>query len=531
MRIGLQNAWRRCALIATWGLSLWALQPSPVQAADAVGAMKPSQGCADLAGRTAPSSAFALPTGSARITEAVMMNADAKTGMPAFCRVRGAISAKDPNDPSILFQVNLPNTWNRKTVEYGGGGTNGVVIEATGPFAGGGGAVTPALARGYVTYGGDSGHQGPGREFFFNPQALANYSHEAIKRDKDFVSWLVRAYYGVDARRNYHIGGSKGGQEGLQAVQRYFADFDGVVAYYPAAENQALQLGWNRLWHFAFDPPGGALNKAKQALLKSAVMAACDGLDGAKDGIVSNPAACATTFKVASLRCPQGQDAGDGCLSDRQIAALEQAARRFDFAWPMPNGVQSIGPWPALIGGDLNLWFGDGVDGSQQAFYRWPAAGPEAVQSTGVDRGAWDTAVMPIASVYDASNPDIDGFHAKGGKLLLVQGTTDMLVPTAMTTDYFGALTRRYGADLSRFVRYYIAPGYGHGGGAFKVQWDSLAALDAWVEAGTPPVDPVAVDGNPGSGGRSRPLCEYPTWPKYKGAGSIDQAGSFVCAR
>jgi hypothetical protein len=55
------------------------------------------------------------------------------------------------------------------------------------------------------------------------------------------------------------------GQEGLQAVQRYYADFDGVVSYYPAAQSQSLGLAWNRLWHSAFNTPGGALNTAKQA--------------------------------------------------------------------------------------------------------------------------------------------------------------------------------------------------------------------------------------------------------------------------
>ncbi len=42
-------------------------------------------------------------------------------------------------------------------------------------------------------------------------------------------------------------GGSNGGHEGLVAAQRYGADYDGVIAYYPAAQNLALVLSWFRM--------------------------------------------------------------------------------------------------------------------------------------------------------------------------------------------------------------------------------------------------------------------------------------------
>lgn len=88
----------------------------------------------------------------------------------------------------------------------------------------------------------------------------------------------------------------------------------------------------------------------------------------------------------------------------------------------------------------------------------------------------------------------------------------------------------RWHAHLAAFTRYYMVPGYGHGNGAFNMSWDSLAALDAWVEMGTAPAAPVAVDANPESGGRQRPLCEYPTWPRYRGMGDPADADNFECA-
>ena len=75
----------------------------------------------------------------------------------------GAIAPVDPNAPPIRFQVNLPTHWNGRSVQYGGGGFNGVLITglALVPRAP---STTPApLAHGFVTYGTDSGHQNASR--------------------------------------------------------------------------------------------------------------------------------------------------------------------------------------------------------------------------------------------------------------------------------------------------------------------------------------------------------------------------------
>jgi len=486
----------------------------------------PARACAALAGAVIPVRAFDLPTGEGAVREATLIAPSDEARTPEYCRVRGEIAAASAADPVIMFQVNLPTRWNAKTVQHGGGGLNGVVIEATGAFAGGGGEVAPALAQGYVTYGSDSGHQGATRDFYDNAQAFANYSHEAVKRSFDLMQAVVVRYYGAAPRRNYHIGGSKGGQEALQAAQRYYADFDGVVSYYPAMQNQSLQLSWNRMWHYAFNNTGGALDASAQTLLRDAVMRTCDTLDGAADGIVSDLRGCAQRFDVSVLRCPSGR-AANGCLSDAQIAALNAAASILTFQHPMPNGVAVAGPWPIYNGGDLETWFGTGVDGSQQAFFRSSAARPEWAAS--VDQATWAENVLRTAQVYDASNPNLDGFRARGGRIILVQGTTDMLVPPSMTDRYFEALQARYDEGLRDFARYYVVPGYGHGGGAFTSSWDALSALDAWVEAGAPPAAPVTVDRRAPTH-RARPLCEYPSWPRYGGSGSLDEAASFVCA-
>ena len=72
-------------------------------------------------------------------------------------------------------------------------------------------------------------------------------------------------------------------------------------------------------------------------------------------------------------------------------------------------------------------------------------------------------------------------------------------------------------------------PGFGHGFGPFNAKIDSLTALQAWVERGQAPAGLTAIDGNPNAS-RSRPLCEWPKWPKFTGApGGEGNASSFAC--
>jgi Tannase and feruloyl esterase len=81
---------------------------------------------------------------------------------------------------------------------------------------------------------------------------------------------------------------------------------------------------------------------------------------------------------------------------------------------------------------------------------------------------------------------------------------------------------------VDSFVRFYEVPGLGHAvSSTFNATWDSLTALDQWVEDGQAPKGQVTTD-TAGVPGRTRPLCDYPKWPRYIG-GDVNSAGSFRC--
>ncbi|MEJ5979175.1 tannase/feruloyl esterase family alpha/beta hydrolase [Novosphingobium sp. PS1R-30] len=496
--------------------------------------------CAALVDLVVPASAIGLPSGGARIGTASVFSAEAD--LPETCRVNGAILPATPGAPQITFQINLPRAWNEKAVQFGGGGFNGFLVDGLRSLPGvvaGVADVPNPLARGFATFGSDGGHLVANpfdASFARNTEARENYMGAAVKRLHDAAVAVVGAYYGKAPRRLYYAGGSKGGHEALVAAQRYGADFDGAIAYYPAKDSVGLILGWGALTKAAYGPGGGALSPVKQAFVHRAVLAACDGLDGLADGVIANTAACEAAISPVSLACPAASAPAGDCLDPSEVAALAVASRRTVYPYPLANGVASIGPFPVLSEGSLDqTWLSAGGraatlyeqlnNGIARNFWTNDAA-------AGLDRldlAALRSVIEAHSRASDATSTDLEAFRRHGGKLILVQGTTDMLVPPAATTDYYRRLAGRYGEAVEGLARYFIQPGYGHGNGPFTLSWDSLGALDAWVETGRFPAAPVATDGNAATRGRQMPLCAYPLFARFTG-GDPRAATSFRCA-
>jgi len=495
----------------------------------------PAQACAALAGMAIPADQMRLPSAGALVQSATLMPA-VTNGDPENCRVRGQVISLDSTAPAINFQVNLPSTWTRRSMQLGGGGFNGTLITGNGNVPGttGANAPTTPLRRLYATYGSDGGTSvgtAPQGSYGLNAAAFANYGGESVKRTYDAAQAIIRTYYGESPKHRYYAGGSKGGHEGLVAAQRYGDDYDGVIAYYPAKHNLFLIYGWENIRR-AVAAPGGALSVAKQNLLLNALNQACDALDGLADGVIANRAACDRTFDVATLMCPGGGDTGDGCLSAAQIRTVRTAASKVALPYPEANGGTTTGPFPVLHGGNLvgNLggygFFNTGV--ITYWYLKNPAATPADI--SGFDFVAHRADVEAVDKLYSATSTNIDRFLSGGGKLILVQGTIDMLVPPSATDPYYQALVDRYQGRIRNTVRYYVQPGYGHGNGNFGLSYDSLTALDDWVTKGVAPANQVAYDGNAATAGRAMPLCEFPAWPRYTGTGDPKLATSFQCA-
>src|SRR5262245_56034745 len=310
--------------------------------------------CAPLKDLSIPASAIGLPTSGAVVQTAVTVGAsDQGNANGDFCKVVGIVKPKNPGSSNLEFEVNLPFNWNRRVLQMGGGGYDGSLVTGLTPFT-----LQPAntptpLKQGYVTLGSDGGHkgaQGFDGNFGMDDEALINFGKESVKKAHDAAMAVIKKAYGRAPERFYFIGGSQGGHEALDAAARYPQDYDGVVAHYPAYNVTMLHLGSLNVGRALYADGGAAwINPKKVKLIDDAVYAKCDGLDGVKDGIISNVAGCNAAFDIKALRCPNGADAGDTCLSDAQLKAVATSTSDYKPGFAIA-GMDTFPKWALLEG-------------------------------------------------------------------------------------------------------------------------------------------------------------------------------------
>ena len=512
--------------------------------------------CGRLKSLSLPSDAIALPTRGAHVTSAKLTH----TGAMEFCRVLGEIHSVDPAAQPIRFEVNLPSQWNRKALQFGGGGFDGSLALSDGLGVQEVGIrrdPTP-LERGFATFGSDSGHHHrylllPDKynalkaDFAANPEERLNFAHDGLKKTHDVATFLIKSRYGSPATRTYFIGGSTGGREAYFVTQLWPEDYDGVLGAYAGWNQVQLDLQFLRVSQAEYRPGDkntrGWLPTSKTRLVARKVMEACDALDGVKDGIISDPAGC--HFDLKTLACPAGSRSKQ-CLTPGELQTFEVFRTEQRTASPLNHGVQSIPGFNVTAGTDLtgsmgllrhpfhppifplNSFYyvvGDGV----LRFFLTNDPHFDALTFNTTTGGAYAKDLLPQSVASDASDTDLTRFAHHGGKFLMLHGTTDATIPTNASVEFYGMLEARMGqAALDQFMRFYLIPGYGHSRGVFNAGFDGLGVLDRWVESGQPPTNLVVIDNNKATAGRSRPLCEFPKWPRYV-SGDPNLAASFAC--
>lgn len=173
---------------------------------------------------------------------------------------------------------------------------------------------------------------------------------------------------------------------------------------------------------------------------------------------------------------------------------------------PTPVPSSGAGPVAYLLGIDLDK-----------------DAGKIYAESGTYTKSSWDFMM--------ASSTDLSAYKNRGGKLLIVQGVSDPVFSVNDTIGWWNDVNKANNAKAADFVRVFAVPGMNHcAGGPATDQFDAFTALVNWVEKGSAP-DQIVATAGPGSPwpGRTRLLCSYPAQARYKGSGSIDDAGNFSC--
>lgn len=436
--------------------------------------------------------------------------------LPAFCRVAATLTSSA--DSSIKMEVWLPlENWNGKFMGTGNGGAMGAIFhwEMHGP-----------LARGYAVANTDTGHEGGPFDWSFavgHPEKVVDNAWRAVHQMTVQAKAIVAAHYGRKPQRSYWSGCSTGGRQGLLEAQRFPEDYDGMVIQAPANHWVGL-MSYSLLVQQALTDPAGALPPAKLPLIREAAIAACDAADGITDRLIGNMQQC--KFDPGALACATGD--GPDCLAAHEV----EAARRVYRGPVNPRSGELILPG-ASPGSELE-WgaytptaFPIAQNFMRDIVFRQPAWDP-----LGFDFDADLARARAVADkLYDASSPDLSEFVARGGKIILWHGWSDGIIPARGTVDYYNKAVAALGAGKAAgHLRLFMAPGVNHcRGGEGADRFDHIGALEDWIEHGRAPGRLIAARKLESGAERTRPLCPWPQYARYRGTGDGEDAASYDC--
>ena len=277
------------------------------------------------------------------------------------------------------------------------------------------------------------------------------------------------------------------------AANRYPEDFDGVISGAPALNYTGLVATW---MSWVVQAVGDNVFTADdQAAIEQAVLDQCDALDGAEDGLISDP-----------RLCPPIDFTGIGLSSD-QLKALDQLHRRpinsdqdvlyegvlpygSEYYWPI--WLPGADPTPVSLNLPFNLFvpFNDG-------FLQYMAFEVDDPDFTAFEFNFDDDPAMLeyMGRIYNAAT-DLDAYRKAGGKILMYHGWADTIVPPIYSQYYYDQVAAAMGGvkRIQRFFRLFMIPGMDHcstaqgfGTSIGLDDFDALRALERWVERGQAP--------------------------------------------
>jgi len=483
--------------------------------------------------------------------------------VPTHCEVTAISRPTSDSEINITLWLPPSQAWNGKYLQRGSGGWGGSVQPI---------ALIEPLAHGYAVAATDDGHHTEGilpkpdaSWATGHPEKLIDFGYRALHETASLSESIVHAYYGKPAAHDYFVGCSDGGREALMEAERYPEDFDGVIAGAPANHWTHHFTGflWDEMALSA--APESRITVKQLPAIQKAALAACDTLDGVKDGLIDDPRRC--HFDPEVLLCKGAPS--DECLSQPQIDALKKIY---------------AGPKNPRTGEQIYPGYEPGAEAEPAGWGFWilnPVAQP--MFGTSFYAGAvfedpkWDWHTLDFdrdlriadektGPILNSYNPDLRSFRDRGGRLIQYHGWNDPAIAPRDSIAFYekvAEFVKRYPdprsknpADVQAFYRLFMVPGLLHcQGGSGPVSFgndvlaglslkpsdadhDILLALDRWVTQGVAP-DTMIASGAIGIDPKTkpqgipitRPLCAYPKVAHYKGQGDTNAAKNFECGQ
>lgn len=432
----------------------------------------------------------------------------------------GATAEKDKTARSytegIGMEIWLPDGWNERIRNYGGGG-----------WVGGGhrepdkiGSKVPAIAIANMGFasgthdGGQPWYQDASFAFLsngtINLESMRDMSRRAMYEQAVKTRALVEAYYGRAPRYSYYDGHSTGGRQGLKVAQEWPAQYDGYLIAQPAVN--ASLFGLAALYPqvvmkvdlgiSALDKTAATTFARKVSAATTRAVATCD---TQKLGYIVDPASCAyDPLRDAAALCAGAAGEGvTGTNADAATCMSAAEARALDKIWYGPTTDGSYDPQQTrearagAVLGPKQLWWGfprgSNLTGQivnartdvlaltmQDMRYAADASAnsdPPFINSSTQERNRWQEltyasyaqAMQRVPTVaflreHLADKAELAELRDGGRKMILWNGLAEDSIPPAGATFYYERVKAWAGgeAQTQRFLRMYNIPGMAH---------------------------------------------------------------------
>ena len=447
-----------------------------------------------------------------------------------YCDVLGYVA------PQNKFELKLPlaDDWNHK-----------LFFEACGGFCGtlDGLLCNLGLARGYASVTSNGGHDSAsgfdGAWAANAPELQNDFGWRSTHVVALVAKQLTTRFYGQPIAHAYLAGNSKGGQAVLMEAQRFPDDFDGLMPSAPVYDYTGRNMIAAAWFAQAIDDGhgGSVVDEAAARAIHESVLALCGAQAGIDEGLVTDPISCA--WQPDLIACPP-RKSDPMCLTPRQVSAVRRlmsparnSAGQIIWAYPYLPGTETqwVGwnyfgaPSRGIVPRLANL-----VLPEQFGTYLVGATVRPRTNALTFDFDRDPPTLVRSRRVYDATSPDLRAFRRHGGKIVLWHGWADAAISATSSIGYYEAVRAVMGgrAQTEAFFRLFLVPGVHHGGGGPGLtEFDTLTALERWVEDGEPPIKLIAARSENGVVERSRPVYPYPVLARYTGHGDPKHEASF----
>ncbi|KAH8204874.1 hypothetical protein TruAng_000913 [Truncatella angustata] len=479
-----------------------------------------------------------LPAGTALVVPGLDAScANSTTITTDLCRLSLNVTTSASSD--VLIEVWLPRNWTGRFLSTGNGGINGCLSYDDMAYA---------TSLGFSTTGSNNGHSGQnGTRFLNNVEVVRDYSYRALTTSAAVGKEVTASFYQKSHTKSYYLGCSTGGRQGFKMAQDFPEIFDGIVAGAPAFNFQGL-MSWSGTFHSIIKRagPDGFPPASTWAAVDAELLAQCDHLDGAIDGILEDPSMC--NFRPEALICQNGQ-ANSTCITGKQAATIRQ------FLSPV-YGVNGSFVYPRLEPVPGFLAFISSSYSAKQFLYtdhwfKYALYNDPNLNTTFLGPENWQYAFENDPTGARTWSGNLTQMAARGTKLLHYHGLQDTLISSASSNTYYNLASRTMSlssSDLDDFYRYFRISGMGHctgglGASAIGNRGPNAASLDPaenvltammqWVEEG---VAPNAVIGSRFQNGTkalgveyTRSHCKFPLRNVLKPGGNYTNQGDWQC--